>query len=41
MKDLERTLYLVALGEAENARQWARKVAKNAFSLHYHLRSFR
>lgn len=40
MKDLERVIYLVAQGEAENAASWARKIAKAAFSEHYHLRSF-
>lgn len=40
MSDLERVLFLIHNGEAENARQWARKIAKSAFSNHYHLRSF-
>lgn len=41
MKDLERVHFLVAQGEAETAGQWARKIAKAAFSDNYWLRSYR
>jgi hypothetical protein len=40
MSDLERVLFLIHCGEALNAGQWARKLAKAAFSNNYHLRSF-
>jgi hypothetical protein len=40
MKDLERIFYLIHRGESVNAGQWARKVTKEAFSEHDHLRSF-
>lgn len=41
MRDLDRIIFLIAQGEAETAGQWARKVARAAFSDHYHLRSYR
>jgi hypothetical protein len=40
MKDLERIFYLIHRGESVNAGQWARTLAKAAFSKHCHLRSF-
>lgn len=41
MRDLDRVIWLIERGEAETAGAWARLVARAAFSLNYHLRSYR